>query len=157
MGFYEQLRERVETSGCEVMDHALLFPSDPRGAFDREWKLIKIFHANRSDAIDDLPDACVLAHEFGHFRSLQAGQQSARYHEIIDRPDPGREDGEMGAELSEEDKALVIAEEERAWDYGREELAALGFDHWEVFEQERRRGLEEYGRRLSKSQLRVGE
>ena len=81
--------------------------------FTRTIRAASIFHAHRSVAIDDVPDAGVLAHEFGHFRSWKAGQQSARYHEIIDRPDPGGDDGAMGATLSEEDRALVMAEEER--------------------------------------------
>jgi hypothetical protein len=151
VGYYERLAERVRAAGVEICDSARVAAGDPLGQFDREFTQIRMFHAGHMNNVDEIPDSCTLAHEFGYALSFMAGEQCARYLEIIDRPDSGHGDGEMGAGLSEADKALVFEEEYRAWEYGRRELQAVGFTEWSSFELDRLASLNDYRRRLALS------
>ena len=80
-----------------------------------------------------MEDACTPAHEYGHYLSdpldtLHEHYEAIRRKEKIDR---------VGQER-------VLAEEERAWEQGREALAELGCTEWGHFEDCRQRSLKSY-------------
>lgn len=96
-------------------------------------------------ATQPLEDACTLAHQYGHFLSERAGNRTATYLAALDAFHEARR------ELSQEEQAEILAEEVRAWELGRQALAALGCNDWDGFEEWRWRGLSAYSRRLARS------
>ncbi len=85
-------------------------------------------------ALDPLKDACTLAHECGHFLSDREGAQTQAYCDAIDA------DRVVWAE----GQAAVLAEEERAWDLGRDALARLGCTEWAYFDSYRAKCVQTY-------------
>ena len=85
-----------------------------------------------------MPDACILAHEFGHFCS----DPTDRLHPLYDR-------ARKGGPLTIEEKRQIMTEEETAWDRGRSALATLGCDEWGEFERRREQCLKTYRKGLA--------
>ena len=48
-----------------------------------------------------------------------------------------------------QDRDLILAEEERAWDHGRETLTSLGVTEWQTFDDRKRDGLAYYAAELA--------
>lgn len=69
-------------------------------------------------------DACVLAHELGHFRSDRDGSRTQATYDAQ----------RANQALTRGEKTLILEEERAAWRLGREELAALGCTEWAVFD-----------------------
>jgi hypothetical protein len=73
--------------------------------------------------IDDIPSTIYLSHELGHHESWLRGDTSDAFEELMTwRPHTVYE---APATLPRSIREEVLAEEERAWRYGREILAAL--------------------------------
>jgi hypothetical protein len=89
-----------------------------------------------------LEDACILAHEFGHLLSDEREERSAAYEAGL--AVCYAYGGSGGRPPTPEERALVVAEEERAWAYGQETLADLGVTDWAEFDAMRDKRLEEY-------------
>jgi hypothetical protein len=92
-----------------------------------------------------LVDCCLLAHEYGHRLSDSAGHRNAAYLAALDMFDKGR--GTDG--MTPEEKAIIYAEEERAWTLGRDVLVTLGLEDLGAFDARRDDGLAEYRARLA--------
>jgi len=94
-------------------------------------------------------DACLLAHEYGHYLSDKKGRPeaylSANDSLIADRP------------MTPQDMALVLHEERLAWSYARSELAKLGVTEWAYFNEKETDGLNAYERAASATSVGVEE
>lgn len=116
-------------------------------------------------------DVVILAHEAGHHASWKAGNWTPAYvsADKASKPPPPRKrrDGdeeprawERGERqprfegqrhvpkprVTRDQKRLIMAEEQRAWELARSILARLGFDEWDAFEAQRSVGLGSYRR-----------
>jgi hypothetical protein len=89
-----------------------------------------------------MEDACILAHEYGHFLSERDGSRTPAYEAALDAFHAAQDEG--GRALSTNEQALVLDEETRAWDLGRQVLAELGVDEWRAFDERRERALASY-------------
>ncbi|MDA4131998.1 MAG: hypothetical protein OK454_02575, partial [Thaumarchaeota archaeon] len=81
-------------------------------------------------------DACLLAHEYGHYLSDKAG-----------RPEGYMAANDVfiaGGPITEVELALVLDEERLAWSHARSELAKLGVTEWSSFNQHEKDGLDAY-------------
>jgi hypothetical protein len=121
-----------------------------RGVDGRACPIIEIW---RSDDLPDpqwtpdletrpLQDACDLSHEHGHFLSDRNKKRTAPYEAANEVLRLHMEQGARG--VTAEERALILDEEERAWDYARETLTTLGVDDWEYFEERRAKALDSY-------------
>ena len=81
-----------------------------------------------------LSEACSLAHEYGHFLSFHKKRRTATYHTAINL-------GCAWPDLSPEQQRHVLSEERRAWDLGRNAVAALGLPILGALRKRRREGL----------------
>jgi hypothetical protein len=81
-------------------------------------------------------DACDLAHEYGHFLSHQRRERTAEYEVALKAL--------RQRSLQPEEKNTILAEEERAWRYAREELGNLGVTEWRSFEERQEDALASY-------------
>jgi hypothetical protein len=81
-----------------------------------------------------------LAHETGHFLSwrLASSGATAAWHAYFAAACQRDEDP---TKLAAEQKHLIMAEEERAWDLGRPLLIDAGFGEWSAFDEARDTGL----------------
>jgi hypothetical protein len=86
-------------------------------------------------------DACVLAHEHGHYFSHQNGERTPEY-ELALAVCYGMRDGGRAPTTAERD--IVYAEEHRAWEYARNTLTKLGVDDWVAFRERREEALKGY-------------
>ena len=97
---------------------------------------------DRVPAIDTEPDlatqperdACLLAHEYGHFLSDRDGSRTQALYDKLG----------TGAMLDRAEQGAILAEEERAWDLGRKTVIDLGCDDLAVFDECRDRLLKTY-------------
>jgi hypothetical protein len=86
-------------------------------------------------------DACILAHEHGHFLSDVQGDRTSAYKGAVTR-------FQNKESPLPQDRDLILAEEERAWDHGRETLTSLGVSEWQTFDDRERDGLAYYAAKL---------
>ena len=86
---------------------------------------------------DLLAELYNLAHQFGHYRSWRQGERTKEYEEAVVA-------FSKGLPLSEEQQKLILAEEERAWEFARLELGSLGFSEWARFDAAKMCGLDAY-------------
>jgi hypothetical protein len=86
-------------------------------------------------------DACILAHEHGHFLSDVRGNRTSAYVDAVLR-------FQKKESPLPQDRGLILAEEERAWDHGHETLTSLGVTEWQTFEERKRDGLAYYAAKL---------
>ena len=95
---------------------------------------------------DALSDMITLAHEYGHFlsRSDLSDAKRKAYDEanVAYEKDP--------AELTPDQRARIMEEERRAWDFGGSELQKLDFQCWADLATHRVESLREYERRMTK-------
>lgn len=121
---------------------------DPAGGLPHIWlwRIGKVPDPPASPDLSTQPleDACTLAHEYGHFLSDRAGNRTAAYVAALDAFHGA------GRALSQQEQAEILAEEVRAWEYGREALAALGCTDWDGFEECRWRWLSSYSKRFDR-------
>lgn len=96
----------------------------------------------RADPGTATADVVTLAHEFGHFRSDEAGHFSQDYLGARDLAN-AFERG-LGKRPSAHQARLVYAEELRAWRFAHESLARLGFEDWLGFTNRRAANLRSY-------------
>jgi hypothetical protein len=94
----------------------------------------------RGDALEEL---CVLAHELGHWRSWLKGEASDEYRALV-----RRDCQPTWPSLTEREKLVILDEESRAWRYGFEIAAGVGFMDRESFGQAARKALGIYCARL---------
>lgn len=81
-------------------------------------------------------DACILAHEYGHFCSDKNGSRTqSTYDELRHRP-----------AVDVRAQQIILAEEQAAWTHARAVLAVVGCTDWVVFEEVRARSLGSYER-----------
>ena len=85
-------------------------------------------------------DSCLLAHEYGHFLSHEAGRPT-EYQRASDLLASDQR-------MTPLQRDLVLAEEECAWTFGRDALAAAGFVRWAQFDRQRGKALRIYESRL---------
>jgi hypothetical protein len=93
---------------------------------------------------DLLDELCTLAHEYGHSCEWRV-HRTVAYKSAVERM-RALLGGQPLPPLSDDEKHLIRAEEQRAWRRGREALAALGFAHWTAYDAKERAGLDEYER-----------
>jgi hypothetical protein len=88
-------------------------------------------------------ETCLVAHEFGHFRSWQRQNEEQRAYlaKIVH--------ADHSPTTADED--AILAEEELAWELGRDELVSQGFEAWGVFDACRRRALGVYRQRFGRA------
>jgi len=107
----------------------------------------------RTDALPDpqwtpdlktrpLLDACDLAHEHGHFLSDKNRERTPEYEAALEVLRLYHEQRERMP--TPEERALIYAEEERAWAYARKTLVGLGVDEWEAFDARKAEALASY-------------
>lgn len=95
-------------------------------------------------AVANLPEELhTLAHEYGHAVSAHRGNRTP---ELIAAT--SIENAKWQTDLSEAQRALIFAEEERAWAYGWEALAGLGYRDREAYDKRREESLGHYRARL---------
>jgi len=161
---YRSLWADVEAVPIDVLyDVDRMYQPRRQGAFERNWSgrgpRIWIFREladmprgvstdHGARFVVDVPAAplvmrdelCTLAHEFGHHQSwarLGATEEWQAY----ERAALSLRDRDS---VTAEESLLILAEEERAWDLGREALSAHGVPSWPYFDERRTRGLENY-------------
>ncbi len=100
------------------------------------------------DSVLPSVDMATLAHEFGHFESYKKELRSQGYEDALKIFEAGEI---SNMELVQ--KELIIAEEQRAWDFGRNALSLSGFNDWDSFEMEKARGISIYREKLGLQQL----
>ena len=100
-------------------------------------------HWHRTDGkpVDARRETCILAHEYGHSISWERKNWTPAYRMALRHREEAKE---SGARISASDHALIIEEENRAWDFGRVALAALGWTDWAAFDEARAAGLNTY-------------
>jgi hypothetical protein len=91
-------------------------------------------------ATQPLLDACLLAHEYGHFLSDREGERTKTFYEAIS----------TGRALPPEAQEAVLVEEARAWELGRQALTYLGCTEWSDFDGYRDHFIETYREGLAK-------
>lgn len=152
---FKHLWERAERELGPPAKRAVVYHVKPAMAFDEEGLCkrdndlpkIVLYRRDRTPPSAQDPDlltqpvqdACILAHEFGHFLS-----------DPTDRLHPVYERARAGQPLTPEEKGHIVAEEEKAWNLGRAALADLGCNEWGEFERLRDRGLRTYREGLAK-------
>lgn len=139
-------------------DGAVVYRVNPAMTFDEEglYKCendlpqIVLWRRDRTPLSPNEPDlltrpvheACILAHEFGHFLS----DRTDKLHPVYDR-------ARTGGPLTPAEKEAILTEEERAWDLGRAALANLGCDEWGDFDRLRERSMKTYRDGLSNANV----
>ncbi len=91
-----------------------------------------------------LEDTCTLAHEYGHFLVWLEHRDSPRWRATFE----AAQRRDRGAQLVDEDAALILAEEADAWRRGRAVLRELDFRDWDTFDEHERLGLSVHRERL---------
>jgi hypothetical protein len=86
-------------------------------------------------------DACVLAHEHGHFLSNENGERTTEYESAL-AVCHGMRSGGRAPTMVERD--AVYDEEHRAWEYARKTLTKLGVHEWTFFDAYRESKLKGY-------------
>ena len=89
-------------------------------------------------------DAVILAHEMGHWRRWLAGMHPSYRSEILETAGASALLYSDPLSLSPDLLAVIYDEERAAWDLGRAELAAVGFENWALFESLQLARLNEY-------------
>lgn len=107
---------------------------EDRGLFVTKDDELSIYVRTRrwDEAIDDVFDSMILAHEMGHHLSHLNGESSDEMNEIM-RTTPERIKAE-GPRLPRHLREEVVAEEIRAWNHARADLRTVGFGRWPLFE-----------------------
>jgi hypothetical protein len=136
--FFIEALPTLKTSGvCEIK--RLAWWNDTL-----EWPRIYIRRPERQDTAGPaVEETCVLAHEFGHYRSYQ-NLGFAEYERILKCRLDAEAEIDGYEKLSEADRGMIWEEEVRAWALGRAELAANDFVWWEEFERVKEASLETY-------------
>lgn len=96
---------------------------------------------------DLLQELITLAHECGHYVSFTQGNCTQEYRAAA-RAQKTLLKGPENI-VSKEQETIYMADEHRAWAFGRKELEALGFQEWEAFDAAHARALREYERIFS--------
>ncbi len=100
--------------------HAVFVTTDcPKG----DDPFVAIYCAHAAGRVEDVPATIFLAHELGHHESWLRGDTSEAFEDLMTaRPRTVYEEPHT---LSRAVREEVLAEEQRAWRYGREILAAV--------------------------------
>jgi hypothetical protein len=110
----------------------------------REWPRIYIRRPERQDTAGPAVDeTCILAHEFGHYRSYQK-IGFAEYDRCLKCRLAAEKETDGYKKLSDADRRMVWNEEVEAWALGRTDLEANGFTWWADFERIKESCLETY-------------
>lgn len=115
----------------------------PSAVGDAPIGWISVYREHSTSPEDAMEELLTIAHEFGHAQSFMRGLRGESYLGAADKVTAGE-----FAALSERERCLVLSEERRAWRFGRENLARVGFDDWSEYWQRRARALREYLRRF---------
>jgi hypothetical protein len=88
-------------------------------------------------------DLCVLAHEYGHYLSgsWKNGEDPLSKAKSVLFHAPRRD-------LTDEERALILGDEQDAWHRGREELASIGLEDFESYDRKTEGALMDYRRLL---------
>jgi len=120
------------------------------GYFDRNRLIIRLCRPEPFPTPEDAPDlqtqpdvdACLLAHEYGHFRSWKSGVHTDAYVAAATALEVAQL--KSGPPPTPEQAELVMREEEQAWESARATLANLGVTRWTAFDAQRDAGLKAY-------------
>jgi hypothetical protein len=91
-----------------------------------------------------LDSLLTLAHEFGHYWSYTKGERTSGYEEALRLFNYGNPMSPM----SDEHKAFILSEEDRAWCYGAGVLFEIGFADVDCIEHAKKIDLEKYKKKL---------
>jgi hypothetical protein len=134
--FAAYVRKQVPSDNADPEGFVLFdtkSPSEQRDAIfhtDGEPCITVYRHVRRPDGSaarrHPTEEVCILAHEFGHFKSWY--QQTTEAREQLKRISRKEQSGTDS--LTADEKREAMAEETRAWAYAEEALAARGFSKW---------------------------
>lgn len=93
---------------------------------------------NQPDLLEEL---ITTAHEAGHCHSWRLGNRTPEYVEAADAMQVLLTPGHS---ITDRQRMVYMADEHRAWKYGRVVLKKLGFREWKAFNASRRNGLHQY-------------
>lgn len=102
---------------------------------------VKIGHEPDAACLPE--ELLTLAHEYGHAVSAQRGCRSAELVAAL-----AVEYVDWATKLTDDQRALIFADEERAWDFGWEALAGLGYRDRDSYDKRRAVSLADFRVRL---------